>query len=99
MTEIIYIFNYFVKLPTYHDNMMFYVFDTVPVFVNSQYSTLYDCQLYYSPQSSSIGDKVVMKVNVSDIVTILWTVTLHGKTEVIDQYNEDYVLRDKNKVQ
>ena len=39
-----------------------------------------------------------MKLNVSDIVTIIWTITIHGKTEVIDRYNEDYVLSDKNKV-
>ena len=41
-----------------------------------------------------------MKVNVSesDYLTLIWTITVNGKTEVIDKYNEDYVLQNKNKV-
>ena len=77
-----------------------FLLHTVTNFTNSQYSTSDHCHHYYSPQSSHIGDKVIMKLKVSgdDQLTIVWTITIHGKTEVIDQRNEDYVLKDKNKV-
>ena len=40
-----------------------------------------------------------MSVNVSgDNLTLIWTVTANGHTEVIDKHNEDYVLEDQNEV-
>ena len=44
-------------------------------------------------------DKVTMSVNVSgNNLTLIWTVTINGITEVIDKHNEHYVLEDQNKV-
>ena len=40
-----------------------------------------------------------MSVDVSgDNLTLIWTVNANNHTEVIDQDNQDYVLRDQNKV-
>ena len=40
-----------------------------------------------------------MSVNVSgNNLTLIWTVTINGYTEVIDKRNEHYVLEDQNKV-
>ena len=70
-----------------------------PIFKNhNDYLTTYDCYQQDLPVIV-YGDKVTVSVNVSgDNLTLIWTVTINGYTEVIDNNNQHYVLGDQTKV-
>ena len=80
-------------------NTCFLLLVTVPTFINSsQYSTEHNCY-WYSLPTISYGDRVTMRVDVlDDNLTLIWTVTINGHTEVIDKYNGQYIREDHNKV-
>ena len=81
------------------DHASSYVSHVDPVFKDYiDYLASYDCYQQYLPVIV-YGDKVTMSVNVSGYnLTLIWTVTINGYTEVIDNHNQHYVLGDQNKV-
>ena len=82
-----------------NDDHVFNIFHIEPIFKNHNgYVDSYDCYEQNLP-IIEYGDKVTMSVDVSeDNLTLIWTVTANGHTKVIDKDNQDYVLRDQNKV-
>ena len=82
-----------------NDHASSYVSHVDPVFKDYiGYLANYDCYQQDLPVID-YGDKVAMSVDVSgNSLTLIWTVTINGITEVIDKHNEQYVLEDHNKV-
>ena len=67
-------------------------------FINTEYLTNYDCYQYSLP-NIECDSELKMSVDVlENNLTLIWTVTINGTTEVIDKGNDQYTLKDHNKV-
>ena len=79
--------------------MVYLTVNIVPSFKNAEKFTSPNCYLYGSPQQVNIGDKVIMRPNVTGSnLTLIWTKTFNGETKVIDKNNEHFLLKRNNMV-